>query len=58
VLRWDLEGRVTFLNHFGLQFFGYGSDELVGRSIRPVTSLFIRPVSSTSCLRYEGIGSA
>lgn len=33
VLRWDLEGRVTFLNHFGLQFFGYGSDELVGRSV-------------------------
>jgi diguanylate cyclase (GGDEF)-like protein/PAS domain S-box-containing protein len=33
VLRWDLDGRVTFLNDFGLEFFGYGSDELVGRSV-------------------------
>ena len=33
VLRWDLEGRVTFLNDFGLEFFGYGRDELVGRSV-------------------------
>src|SRR5258706_12848897 len=33
VLRWDLEGRVTFLNEFGLEFFGYTSDELIGRSV-------------------------
>ena len=33
VLRWDLEGRVTFLNDFGLEFFGYQLDELVGRSV-------------------------
>src|SRR5574341_413600 len=33
VLRWDLEGRVTFLNDFGLEFFGFRSDELVGRSV-------------------------
>ena len=33
VLRWDLEGRVTFLNDFGLEFFGYRSDELMGRSV-------------------------
>ena len=33
VLRWDLQGRVTFLNDFGLEFFGYRCDELVGRSV-------------------------
>ncbi len=33
VLRWDLHGRVTFLNDFGLEFFGYPSDELLGRSV-------------------------
>jgi diguanylate cyclase (GGDEF)-like protein/PAS domain S-box-containing protein len=33
VLRWDLQGRVTFLNDFGLEFFGYPSDELLGRSV-------------------------
>jgi diguanylate cyclase (GGDEF)-like protein/PAS domain S-box-containing protein len=33
VLRWDLQGRVTFLNEFGLEFFGFTLDELVGRSV-------------------------
>jgi diguanylate cyclase (GGDEF)-like protein/PAS domain S-box-containing protein len=33
VLRWDLQGRVTFLNDYGLEFFGYRCDELVGRSV-------------------------
>ncbi len=33
VLRWDLQGRVTFLNDFGLEFFGFPHDELVGRSV-------------------------
>jgi diguanylate cyclase (GGDEF)-like protein/PAS domain S-box-containing protein len=33
VLRWDLQGRVTFLNDYGLEFFGYRHDELVGRSV-------------------------
>lgn len=33
VLRWDLQGRVTFLNDFGLGFFGYARDDLVGRSV-------------------------
>jgi len=33
VLRWDLQGRVTFLNDFGLEFFGFSDDELVGRSV-------------------------
>ena len=33
VLRWDLEGRVLFLNDFGLQFFGFSADELLGKSV-------------------------
>ena len=33
VLRWDLEGRITFLNDYGLEFFGFKLDELVGRSV-------------------------
>jgi diguanylate cyclase (GGDEF)-like protein/PAS domain S-box-containing protein len=33
VLRWDLHGRVTFLNHFGLEFFGFTADEILGRSV-------------------------
>ncbi len=33
VLRWDLEGRITFLNAFGLELFGYTLDELRGRSV-------------------------
>lgn len=33
VLRWDLEGRVVFLNEFGLALFGYTLGELRGRSV-------------------------
>src|SRR5262249_38112864 len=33
VLRWDLQGRITFLNDFGLQLFGYTLEELLGRSV-------------------------
>jgi diguanylate cyclase (GGDEF)-like protein/PAS domain S-box-containing protein len=33
VLRWDHEGRVTFLNTWGQQFFGWPLDELRGRSV-------------------------
>ena len=33
VLRWDPEGRVLFLNDFGLDLFGYTLDEVVGRSV-------------------------
>ena len=33
VLRWDLQGRVTFLNDFGLQLFGYTAEQLLGRSV-------------------------
>ncbi len=33
ILRWDPQGRITFLNEFGLRFFGYPSAEIVGRNV-------------------------
>lgn len=33
VLRWDLQGRIIFLNDFGLELFGYTLEQLVGRSV-------------------------
>ncbi len=33
ILRWDTEGRIMFINPFGLQLFGYTEEELVGRSV-------------------------
>src|SRR4030095_2325598 len=33
VLRWDPEGRILFLNDFGLKLFGYARDEVVGHSV-------------------------
>jgi diguanylate cyclase (GGDEF)-like protein/PAS domain S-box-containing protein len=33
VLRWDVEGRVIFLNDYGQRLFGFTNEELVGRSV-------------------------
>lgn len=33
ILRWNSEGRITFLNEFGQRFFGYSADEIVGRHV-------------------------
>ena len=33
VLRWDPEGRILFLNDFGLRLFGYTLDEVVDHSV-------------------------
>lgn len=33
ILRWDAQGRITFLNEFGQKFFGYRSDEIIGRHV-------------------------
>lgn len=33
ILRWDAGGRITFLNDFGLRFFGYTADRLLGRHV-------------------------
>ncbi|HBZ54725.1 MAG TPA: hypothetical protein DEO88_04895, partial [Syntrophobacteraceae bacterium] len=41
ILRWTRDGKITFLNEFGQKFFGYSSEEIVGRhvigTIVPVT---------------------
>lgn len=44
VLRWDLRGNVTFLNDFGLQFFGFEANQILGR---PVVGTIV-PVTDTS----------
>ncbi|MBI5570415.1 MAG: PAS domain S-box protein [Desulfomonile tiedjei] len=31
ILRWNRDGRVTFLNEFGQTFFGYSGEEAIGR---------------------------
>src|SRR5262249_38009103 len=33
ILRWDKEGRVTFLNEFGQSFFGFREQEILGRPV-------------------------
>ncbi|GEM_PF-200137 len=33
ILRWDREGRITFLNEFGQRFFGYTLGEIVNRHV-------------------------
>lgn len=31
IVRWDREGKITFLNKFGQTFFGYSAEEILGR---------------------------
>ncbi len=33
ILRWDTEGRILFMNDFGLELFGFTAEELVGEPI-------------------------
>ncbi|MFH0960336.1 MAG: PAS domain S-box protein, partial [Pseudomonadota bacterium] len=33
ILRWDKKGDITFLNNFGLNFFGYSANEILGRNV-------------------------
>ncbi len=33
ILRWSPEGRIIFLNEFGLRFFGYAEQEILGRHV-------------------------
>ncbi|MCI0397554.1 MAG: PAS domain S-box protein [Chloroflexi bacterium] len=33
ILDWDLDGRVSFINRFGQEFFGFQEEEIVGRSV-------------------------
>ena len=32
ILRWNADGRITFMNEYGQRFFGYAADEIVGRT--------------------------
>jgi len=34
ILRWDPEGRILFINRFGLDLFGYTEEELLGRRLQ------------------------
>ena len=34
ILREDVDGNITYMNKYGLDFFGYDADELVGHNIR------------------------
>ncbi|MEW6288361.1 MAG: PAS domain S-box protein [Thermodesulfobacteriota bacterium] len=33
VLKWDTTGNITYLNPFGLQFFGFSWEEILGRNV-------------------------
>jgi PAS domain S-box-containing protein len=33
ILRWNSDGRITFLNEFGQRFFGYSGEEILGRRV-------------------------
>jgi PAS domain S-box-containing protein len=33
ILRWGSDGRITFLNTFGLKFFGWSEEEILGRHV-------------------------
>ncbi|EXI78693.1 MAG: Sporulation kinase A [Candidatus Accumulibacter appositus] len=33
ILRWSPEGRINFINDFGLKFFGYAGEELLGQHV-------------------------
>lgn len=33
ILRWGVDGRITFLNEFGQRFFGYSAEEILGREV-------------------------
>jgi PAS domain S-box-containing protein len=33
ILRWTQDGQITFLNEFGLRFFGYPAEEIVGQPV-------------------------
>ena len=49
ILQFDTQGRIQFMNRFGLEFFGYEEDEIIGRhlleTIVPATSSSGRDLS-------------
>lgn len=44
IFRWDREGRITFINEYALDFFGYSEEELLGK---PPLGTFIPEREST-----------
>ena len=44
ILRWNAEGRITFLNEFGQRFFGYSAEEILGRH---VIGTIVPPIESS-----------
>jgi PAS domain S-box-containing protein len=44
ILRWSVDGRILFLNDFGLQFFGYKEEEILGKQ---VTDTIVPEIEST-----------
>jgi PAS domain S-box-containing protein len=50
ILRWNSEGQITFLNEYGLRFFGYAAEEIFGRqmlgTITPLTESGGRDLST------------
>lgn len=55
ILRWKTDGRITFMNGYGLKFFGYEEEEIVGRHV--VGTIVARTDSSGRDLQkmIEGI---
>ena len=60
ILRWSPAGEITFINEFGVKFFGYAEEELLGRrlaeTIVPPTSMRegeLRPLLETISLRPD-----
>ncbi|MCK5472228.1 PAS domain S-box protein [Candidatus Gracilibacteria bacterium] len=33
VVKWDLDGMITYMNPFGAEFFGFTQDEIIGKSM-------------------------
>jgi PAS domain S-box-containing protein len=50
ILRFDRQGRITFLNEFGQTFFGHSEDEIIGRNLMetlvPAQDSFGRPLGA------------
>ncbi|MBL8248334.1 MAG: PAS domain S-box protein, partial [Candidatus Competibacter sp.] len=60
ILRWNPQGKITFINEFGLRFFGYSAEELIGQhvvgTIVPLdetTGRDLRPLMDEICLHPE-----
>jgi PAS domain S-box-containing protein len=60
ILRWNPEGEITFINEFGLKFFGYSAEELTGRHVVGTivppdesTGRDLRPLMDDICLHPE-----